>query len=425
MLAATTTIVSAALALVASPPALAATPGTFTTLASSPAPVNNVAVDPATNIIYAQEFNGTGFYSYKPSTNTWTTLTSAPISQGDNGGGAYLDGKIYTVYTQNSSMGVYDIATNSWTQMTSPLGEGTGNITAYDGLLYLAVGRTLVSYNPSSGKTHSLASPPSFSSASFNPDLGGAPSYCPGNGIQPWGALAGYAGKLYATEGCAYDGFADYDIATNEWTDLSLLSIYPVLGGTVDPVTGTFYAYGSYGGSSLLAYNIADKHGTILSFPYSDLDDGGMAYVSAAGLRGVYATYGQESTGFTRLNTAYPVAVSLTETPLSKRIRKGRKFTYTLKVTNGDTGTAPDTVVTDKLPSKLKFTHFVTTAGTCSGRTTVTCSLGTLSSGETVTVELTVKAKKRGKATSTATLTTAYSNTSTATKATARVKIVK
>ncbi|HWD64526.1 MAG TPA: hypothetical protein VG405_05085, partial [Solirubrobacteraceae bacterium] len=85
----------ALLVLVASPAARAATPGTFTTLAPSPQPVNNVAVDPTTNLIYAQQYGtspGTGFYSYNPKTNTWTTRASAPLVEGNNGGAAYFDG---------------------------------------------------------------------------------------------------------------------------------------------------------------------------------------------------------------------------------------------------------------------------------------------------------------------------------------------
>ena len=57
---------------------------------------------------------------------------------------------------------------------------------------------------------------------------------------------------------------------------------------------------------SFYRYDIAT--GTWLStltFPYSDINDGGMAYVSAKGLQGIYATYGQNNKGFTRYVTPH------------------------------------------------------------------------------------------------------------------------
>jgi hypothetical protein len=62
-------------------------------------------------------------------------------------------------------MGVYDIASNTWTVATNPLGQGTGNIASHDGLLYLAVFNSFVSYNPATGTTTTLASPPDFTNA--------------------------------------------------------------------------------------------------------------------------------------------------------------------------------------------------------------------------------------------------------------------
>ncbi len=113
--------------------------GTFQKRAPSPNPVNNVVVDPTTNLIYAQQYDGTGFYRYNPGTNKWKTLASASVSQLNNGGAAYLKGKIYTVYPEDSSdMGVFDIKTGTWTTIANPLGAGTADITAVGNRLYLA-----------------------------------------------------------------------------------------------------------------------------------------------------------------------------------------------------------------------------------------------------------------------------------------------
>jgi hypothetical protein len=281
--------VAGALLLAVAAPTAAAAPavGTFQMRASSPKPVNNVVVDPTTNLIYTQQYKGTGFYRYNPRTNKWTTLTPAPISQGNNGGAAYLKGKIYTLYSENDTqMGVYDIATNTWTMTTNPEGTGTADITAVGHLLYVVDDKNFVSYNPTTNTTHTLSAPP------FD--------------FTDWGGLAPYKGKIYGQQG---DGdtpaaFAVYDIATNKWKRLKNGPNAMVLGAAIDPVTGTFYAYGSYEGYEWYSYNIATgKWLRSLLFPHHNLNDGGMAYVSTMGLQGIYATFGQNNRGFTRYVT--------------------------------------------------------------------------------------------------------------------------
>jgi hypothetical protein len=269
---------------VAVPGAAAPTVGTFQHRASSPHPVNNVAVDPTTNMIYAQQFEGFGFYRYDPSTNKWTKLVKSPINQGNNGGAAYLNGKIYTVYTGNSTeMGVYNIHTGKWSTRGNPLGSGTGNITAVGSLLYLVDGFNFVSYNPATHATTPLASPP------FD--------------FTHYGGLAPYKGKIYGQQGDGSSGFADYNIKTDTWHALPDVPSGAVLGAAIDPVSGTFYAYGNYNQSNFYRFDIAS--GTWLSnrtFP-KNVNDGGLAYVSIPGLQGIYATFGQDHPGFTRYVT--------------------------------------------------------------------------------------------------------------------------
>src|SRR5215467_4934612 len=68
--------------------------GSFQKLASSPEPVTSVTIDPTTNTIYAQGNDDTKFYKYSPATNKWTALAPATVNSGNNGGAAYLAGKI-------------------------------------------------------------------------------------------------------------------------------------------------------------------------------------------------------------------------------------------------------------------------------------------------------------------------------------------
>ena len=284
---ATALVAAFALSLAVAGTASAASPavGSFQKRASSPHPVNNVTVDPTTNMIYAQQYEGKGFYRYNPGTNKWTTLANAPINQGNNGGAAYVKGKIYTVYTNNDTqMGVYDIATGTWSTITNPLALGTGDITSHMGLLYLAEGDSFISYDPVAHTTQTLSSPP-FS-------------------FTEYGGLAPYKGKIYGQQGNSDTGFAQYDIASDMWNTDDNLPSGGVLGAAIDPVSGIFYAYGNYRDDLFYRYNTAQDHWLYtLAFPQHHLNDGGMAYVSAKDLQGIYATYGQGSSGFTRYVT--------------------------------------------------------------------------------------------------------------------------
>ncbi len=159
--------------------------GSFQKRASSPQPVNNVAVDPTTNMIYAQQFEGKGFYRYNPRTNKWTTLAKAPINQGNNGGAAYVKGKIYTVYTENEHPDggvrhrhrhVVDDhqPSGGWAPGISPLTWA---------LLYLVDGTDFISYDPATDTTQTLATPP------FSFDAVGWPSAIQGRDLWAAGRL--------------------------------------------------------------------------------------------------------------------------------------------------------------------------------------------------------------------------------------------
>ena len=84
-----------------------------------------------------------------------------------------------------------------------------------------------------------------------------------------------------------------------------------------------------------------------------------------------------------------------------KAVRVGSKQTFVIKVLNERGDTARGVVVTDPLPDKVKFVRASTSRhdpGSCgkSGRT-VTCNLGSLRVGQSVTVKIFVKPVKAGK----------------------------
>lgn len=262
--------------------------GQYTLLADSSVELACFTLDPTTGIIYAQDDGNTGggtdFFSYDPSTDTWTTLAVCPLDSGNNGGGAYINGKVYTIYTSNStSIGVYTISSNSWTTITNGLGSGTGCL-ATDGTYLFAVRNTTFKrFDPGSGSWKNLAN----SSISF----------------QPWGGLAYYNGWIYGHSGNGGTAFAKYEIASDTWTTLTSVPGGAVLGSDIDPVAKIYYCTGSYGGNSMYKFDMEAETWSTETLPWSPTDDGGMAYSCLSGSHGMYVSQGQAGTAFAHRST--------------------------------------------------------------------------------------------------------------------------
>ena len=211
-----------------------------------------------------------------------------------------------TVYTGTASeVGVYDIASNSWTTIENPIGEGTGDITAGNGMLYLAIDRELVEYNPVTQVTAPLAEPPVMQESCHL-------------GFEPWGGRQFTGTKIYGHQGDGCQGFAVYDIAGNSWTELPLTPSVeeeegPVLGSSFDPVTDTYLTYGSYGGTTLFRWDIENGGWSTGTMPFEMADLA--AYVSIPGYEGVYIVQGEEGVELTRT----PNRTKLTSRPRSRR----------------------------------------------------------------------------------------------------------
>lgn len=90
--------------------------------------------------------------------------------------------------------------------------------------------------------------------------------------------------------------------------------------------------------------------------------------------------------------TPAPVDLSITKIADHDRVLVGTNITYTITVTNGGPGTATNTTVTDTIPANTTYVSATPSQGTCSGTTTVTCSLGTLTAGANATITLVVTA---------------------------------
>ncbi|HME02825.1 MAG TPA: PASTA domain-containing protein [Solirubrobacteraceae bacterium] len=377
--------VACALAVLAAPGVATASAGVgeFEALAPSKADLTSLAVDTSTNVVYGQQNEGKAFYSYDPRTNVWTELAEAPVESGNNGGATYLNGKIYTAYTENPSvLGVYDIESNSWTTIPNPLGLGTGDIAADGEELYLADESKFVKYNPATETTTNLAAPV--------------------KGFESWGGLQPYDGDIYGDVGNGETGFEVYDVAKNEWTELPSLPGGAVLGSALDPVSGTYFAYGSYGGTTFYSYNIASKEWSTATLPFSAIGDGGLVYVPLAGHVGIYAIQGEDGTDFTRYVTNPPHAdLGISLSASSALVTTGGEIAYAGEVTNAGPSEATGVTVTDTLPANVTLVSATASQGSCSGTTTVTCSLGALAPAAAAKVAIKVTAKAAGTAANT------------------------
>jgi large repetitive protein len=106
--------------------------------------------------------------------------------------------------------------------------------------------------------------------------------------------------------------------------------------------------------------------------------------------------------------------VAVTKVPdFAISVTAGTDLTYTITATNTGPSDAQNVTVTDPLPAGTTFDSALSTQGSCSGTTTVTCTLGTLLAGASATITLVVHVDPAAPAGSTLT------NTATASSSTA------
>jgi uncharacterized repeat protein (TIGR01451 family) len=100
--------------------------------------------------------------------------------------------------------------------------------------------------------------------------------------------------------------------------------------------------------------------------------------------------------------------LSVTKTDSPDPAKAGGTLTYTIVVTNNGPATATGVSMTDQLPKQAGFGAVTTTRGTCMhkpSKNTVTCTLGSMASGTSATIVITVRPTNPGTLTNTATVT--------------------
>ena len=152
----------------------------------------------------------------------------------------------------------------------------------------------------------------------------------------------------------------------------------PAVGGSgsVNCTLGTLAAGASASFTLVVAAGIATPGGTILTETAS---------VSSATSD---PTPGNNSASASTTVSASPADVSLTKTASAASATVGSTVTYTLVASNAGPGPATNVVVTDVLPAGAGLVSATSTQGSCSGTTTVICSLGTIASGSSATITL-------------------------------------
>lgn len=83
-------------------------------------------------------------------------------------------------------------------------------------------------------------------------------------------------------------------------------------------------------------------------------------------------------------------------------VTAGSNITYTVTVRNNGPDRATGVRVTDTVPAGATFVSANASQGNCTGRTTVTCNLGALESGDTATITIVLRARGAGTITNTA-----------------------
>ncbi|HXU31496.1 MAG TPA: ExeM/NucH family extracellular endonuclease, partial [Thermoanaerobaculia bacterium] len=115
------------------------------------------------------------------------------------------------------------------------------------------------------------------------------------------------------------------------------------------------------------------------------------------------------------LNPATPqIDLGLTKITMQEPAAAGLNFSYVIEVTNLSVGTATGVSVSDTLPAGVTLISATSSQGSCTGTTTVTCTVGTLLGGGSATINLVVMKTVGGTVVNTAMVTGAQSDPNSA-----------
>jgi uncharacterized repeat protein (TIGR01451 family) len=118
------------------------------------------------------------------------------------------------------------------------------------------------------------------------------------------------------------------------------------------------------------------------------------------------------------------VDLATTKTDSPDPVQVGQELVYTIQVTNQGTANASGVTVTDELPQGVDFVSASNECGFNQATRTVTCNLGNLNSGQSDSVEITVRPQQEGRVTNRATAAATENDTDPSNdRATARTTV--
>lgn len=234
---------------------LSSTPGTMQYGAK------NTGYVESSNTLYAFRGNNSAtFYAYDLDSDTWSTLANAPGNV-RMGGGVIEgpEGYLYGLQGNNTtSFWRYDIGTDTWSDAAAadaPLTVYYGGSLVYDNsrFIYVLRGNNDDAFWRYDTQVDGWESLPAT-------DFG-ATANAVTNTVYNGGDLAIDQTNeiVYATQGNIRDGFAAFNINTNQWTVLADLPQLPQNGSTIDyaPSDNQVYFIPGYNSDKLFAYDVA------------------------------------------------------------------------------------------------------------------------------------------------------------------------
>jgi len=298
------------------------------------------------------------------------------------------------------------IAFNSgFTSSGSPVYSfGIGNATTFGHLTFSSpvtltgalVATPINSFVPQGGQQYQIISFPSSSSATFSPKtltFGSSPTRSFGDSYTSTSVVLTASGPSITTA-----------LSPNQGPDA---------GGTTVTITGSGFVSGgslavTFGGTAATSVSVVNA--TTITCTTA---------AHAPGLVDVVLTNGDgqptaASNAFT-YNVTVTADVGVAASASTPTVANGGNFNYSTVVTNHGASTATNVVVTIALPANVTLSGAPSsTQGSCSGTTTITCSVGTLTNSAAATQTIPVTANSAGTATATASVTATESDPNSA-----------